>query len=145
MDFGDTRLPERFWAKARRQDDSGCWTWCAHIDPKGYGRIKFSGKDWRAHRLAYEVLVEPIPPGLEIDHLCRNRSCVNPTHMEAVVTRVNVLRGIGPTATNAAKTHCPRGHEYSVDNVIFRKNGWRICRECRNASRRLRRAAKACA
>lgn len=82
---------ERFWAKVDR-DQSGCWLWTAGLFEKGYGQFKVERKDWRAHRWAYSVMVEPIPEGMELDHLCNVRRCVNPCHLELVTHEENVRR-----------------------------------------------------
>lgn len=117
---------------------SGCWLWTGAVNGRyGYIAVKVGGqiKQKKAHRVTYEAFRGPIPAGTEIDHLCRNRFCVNPYHLEAVPHRVNVLRGESPMAKNAAKTHCPRGHEYTEDNVYRRgpDNRHRYCRTCHNA------------
>ncbi|MBO0884191.1 MAG: HNH endonuclease [Mycobacterium sp.] len=83
-----------------------------------------------AHVFAYELLVGPIPTGMQLDHLCRNRSCVNPDHLEPVSQRVNLLRGATQPAFNTAKTHCPQGHPYEGDNLAFNRDGSRFCRTC---------------
>lgn len=111
-----------------------CWVWTGYITPKGYGNFKW-GKTTLTHRLAYAWLIGPIPRGHKIrtlDHLCRNRACCNPIHLELVPMRVNVLRGIGPIPENAKKTHCIHGHPLSGDNLIYRKEG----RKSRFPSRR---------
>lgn len=121
---------DRFWAKVEAIP-SGCWEWRAARDPLGYGVFR-GGRSVlvKAYRFSYELLCGPVPGGLQIDHLCRNPSCVNPSHMEVVTARVNVLRGVGPAAMNAAKTHCHRGHEFTPDNVYL-YHGHRHCRACR--------------
>ena len=83
----------RFWQKVEIQDN-GCWNWTGNINWKGYGGFRFNRRWGRAHRFAFELLVGPISEGLEIDHLCRNRRCVNPAHMELVTTQENTHRGI---------------------------------------------------
>lgn len=103
----------------------GCWEWLGHKNDRGWGR--FGGQ--QAHRVAFEIWVGPIPVGLTIDHLCRNRGCVNPDHLEAVSTAINVLRGETITAANLAKTHCPQGHPYDEQNTLA-QGGRRYCREC---------------
>src|SRR5690348_1907218 len=107
---------QRFWAKVDRRGPGECWTWQA-TQTNGYGQFKIDGKQRYAHRVSYELTVGPIPDGLQIDHLCRNRACVNPAHMEPVTPRVNTLRGIGGAAARAARTHCPRGHAYTAENT----------------------------
>lgn len=119
--------------------ESGCWEWVGAIQPTGYGRVKIRGRAQRPHRHYYERLHGPIPEGLTLDHLCRNRNCVNPEHMEPVTNRVNVLRGIGWTAQNARKTHCPNGHPFAGKNLRIAVSGFRICRECKRIGDRARR------
>jgi hypothetical protein len=121
--------------------DNGCWEWTASRFTGGYGMITENGKCRGAHRVMYELLVGPIPEGLGLDHLCRNRGCVNPGHLEPVSIGENVLRGEGITAQNAAKTHCMRGHEFTVENTYAASGKWRACRECHNAKMRRRNAA----
>lgn len=123
--FGDIRLPDRFWSKVEPEPMSGCWLWNAATFSNGYGHIGNRKKNLLAHRVAYLALVGAIPEGLEIDHLCRVRCCVNPSHLEPVIHRTNILRGSGPSAENAAKTACQFGHAYHV-----RSSGKRGCRRC---------------
>ncbi len=140
--FGDPRLPARFWDKVRigaapsiRPDLGPCWLWVACL-VDGYGRV-YRGKDTsdRAHRWAYEQLIGMIPSGLQTDHLCRVRACVNPSHMEPVTPSVNTLRGQTIPARNKRVTHCPRGHPYDETNTYRGQNpygdGYRKCRACR--------------
>ena|SRR3990167_6146490 len=107
----------------------GCWQWAASKSRGGYGQFKTQGKVKRAHRVAYEFFMGAIPEGLQIDHLCRNRGCVNPLHLEPVTAKVNIHRSEGLAAKNIPKTHCPRGHCYSGRNLIMYENR-RYCREC---------------
>jgi hypothetical protein len=96
----------------------------------GYGQIKDGKGMVYAHRYAYELLVGPIPPGTELDHLCRVRHCVNPAHLEAVAHRDNLLRGDTIPGRNARKTECPRGHLFEAENTYRDTLGRRKCREC---------------
>jgi hypothetical protein len=125
--FGDPRLPEWFWDKTEPEPMSGCWL-SLFSDSNGYGHFRRKKKDYRAHRVAYEALVGPIPDGLQLDHLCRVRCCCNPQHLEPVTCRENLLRGEGPTATNAAKDVCKRGHAFRRGHLT--KVGSRRCHEC---------------
>lgn len=117
---------ERFWAKMERQGD-GCWLWMAGRNRGGYGTFYVDGRDVKAHRYAYELLVGPIPEGLVIDHLCRTRACVNPSHLDPVTAEENVRRGEGPTAVNARKARCHRGHPLD----FIDSQGARQCSTCR--------------
>lgn len=118
----------RFWSKVEAQGD--CLVWVAGKTAAGYGNFKVGGRDVYAHRFAYEAFVAEIPDGLTMDHLCRNRACVNTAHLEPVTRRVNTLRGEGYTAQQARKTHCKRGHEFTPENTYSWRGG-RICRSCR--------------
>ena len=123
-------LEERLWAKTEKTDY--CWEWLGSKNDKGYGFIGLrSGVSAPAHRVAYELHYGPVPDGLEIDHLCRNRGCVNPDHLEAVSHRVNVLRGVSPHARNARKTHCKFGHPFDEANTGIDVRGDRYCRICK--------------
>jgi hypothetical protein len=123
--------PERFWSLVDRRGDAECWPWKGGTK-QGYGQIMVARKAKRAHRVAYELTVGPIPEGLTLDHLCRNRACCNPKHLEPVTNRENVLRGVGPSAEAARKTHCPQGHEYTPENVYQRPGKPdRSCLTCR--------------
>jgi hypothetical protein len=130
--WGDSRLPQRFWSKTSIQAD-GCWRWVA-ATTRGYGSYRHNNRLTQAHRAAYTVLVGPIPgtspAGLTVDHLCRNRSCVNPAHMELVSRGENTMRGDSLTAKNKQKTHCSRGHEYTLANTYLPSDGKRYCRAC---------------
>lgn len=128
-------LEERFWEKVEKT--AGCWLWRGAVTARGYGAIagKYDPARRRAtqlaaHRLSYELLIGPIPEGAHLDHLCRNPGCVNPTHLEPVTPRENILRSpVAPPALNALKHTCPRGHEYTPENTRIYK-GRRHCRAC---------------
>lgn len=112
----------------------------------GYGQFAMDDGDRvrmkPAHRIAYELVNGPIPEGLEIDHLCRNRLCVRPDHLEAVTTQENLRRGNGASARNARKDRCSQGHEFDETNTYWRPDGkGRDCRTCRAARSRRARAA----
>lgn len=130
---GDKSVAERFWEKV--DADGDCWVWIGVINRKapsdGYGVAWDGQKTVGAHRLAWRLLVGEPPLGLDLDHLCRNRSCVNPDHLQPVTHLVNVRRGAAGWNT-AAKTHCPRGHPYQGENLIIYQ-GRRFCRACRRS------------
>lgn len=119
-----------------------CQEWDGTLDAKGYGRIWHEGRWALAHRVIYEREVGPIPDGLTLDHVCRNHACVNVDHLEPVTHRENVLRGEGPTAMNAAKTVCVRGHSLA-DAYVIPSSGSRRCRECHREDSRRRYREKA--
>lgn len=130
----------RFFAKVDKTGD--CWLWTGCLTHGGYGQLTSENRKWSAHRFAYSLLVGPIPEGLDLDHLCRVRNCVNPAHLEPVTRAENLHRGFGTGfQVNASKTHCAQGHPYDEANTIYSKRG-RICRTCRNRWRRERRARK---
>lgn len=129
-------IEERFWSKVDKTDGWGCWIWAAGRNGDGYGAMWVHGRQRPAHRVAYELLVGPIPTGLHIDHICRNKACVNPDHLEPVTPRENFLRGVSPSAAAARRTCCIRGHEYTPENTIYAR-GQRTCRECKRAHNRV--------
>lgn len=113
--------------------ENGCWEWVGALDRGGYGRMNVGGAAHLAHRFLYEQANGPIPTDAQCDHLCRQRSCVNPDHIEVVSQRENLLRGEGWAGLNAAKTTCPRGHPLVGENLKaweLEHRGWRICRTC---------------
>lgn len=126
---------ERFMVKVR-QGENGCVFWTATTNWKGYGQFWTGEQKVQAHRWAYEYFKGPIPEGLQLDRLCRNRHCVNPSHLEPVTSRENTLRGDTFQAANLAKTHCPQGHPYAGANLYVMPNGGRACRTCRADSLR---------
>lgn len=124
---------KRFWSRIERTDK--CWLWLG-AKTKGYGIIRINGRNILAHRYSYELSVGSIPTGKQLDHLCRNHSCVNPSHLEIVSNKENCLRGINLNAQNARKTHCKRGHPFDEQNTYIRPdNGQRQCRICRHEAR----------
>ena len=136
MKYGDERLPLRFWQKVHPDGPGGCWEWVAGLGTGGYASFSWDGKTCLAHKLAYQRLVGQVPDGLELDHMCRVRHCVNPEHLEPVTHVENVRRGDGGKYL-LAKTHCPQGHPYSEENTYTRPSGSRCCRTCRRESQRV--------
>ena len=132
--LGDDRLPVRFWEKVEPRGE--CWIWTA-AQLRGYGRFHFDGRNVRTHRLAYETLVGPIPPGLVLDHLCRVPACVNPAHLDPVTDRENSSRS---PIWNGNKIRCVRGHVRVNNNIYVNSRGERICRQCDRERGRTRRA-----
>ena len=126
---------QRFWENVDRSGGpDACWPWLA-ASSNGYGAVSYEGRMSPSHRVAYTLLVGPIPEGLVIDHLCRNPPCQNPKHLEPVTQAENVRRGDSGKMW-AAKTHCPRGHPYSGENLYITITGGRACRICGRAHRR---------
>lgn len=134
----DTDLKSRLLARVE-QTELGCWEWHGARNDRGYGQLRVDGRVQSTHRLSYEIHVGPIPDGLQLDHLCRNRCCCNPQHLEPVTPAVNTRRG-----EPAQRTHCPRGHAYDEANTYRdARTGRRACRRCHadrvNAAKKLRR------
>jgi hypothetical protein len=137
---------QRFLAKVGEPDDNGCWPWVGGKCGAGYGRFAHEPhKQTTAHRVAYRLFGGHIPAGLHVDHLCRNRGCVNPEHLEPVTIRENLRRGVSWAATHMATTHCPQGHSYSGVNLyVHPRTGRRRCRTCaRDRARANRQKAAA--
>jgi hypothetical protein len=127
---------ERFMAKVHKTNS--CWLWIASIRPDGYGSYSAYGASRLAHRVSYEIHVGPIPEGLTLDHLCRNRACVNPDHLDPCSLEENVKRS---PIFHSNRTHCPQGHPYDEANTIRRRRdgGWRRdCRACNRERDRIR-------
>lgn len=125
-----------------------CWTWVGGRQPDkpkkrhGYGIMSWHNKSEYIHRFMYSWLVTPIPPyttGASIDHLCRNRFCCNPIHLELVPIQINIARGFNITAINARKTHCPQGHSLSGSNLYLTPTNGRCCRICARTQKQVRR------
>lgn len=134
-------IADRFWPKVdlngpipeARPDLGPCWIWTASRTSSGYGQLACRpGPPQRAHRIAYVLIVGPIPEGLELDHVCRVRACVNPAHLEPVTNIENIMRGESVPARNARKTECAHGHPFDAENTRTRERGGRRrSRECR--------------
>ena len=130
-------LEERFWAKV--EITVFCWNWTGAKSDQGYGNIEVRRRvPEGVHRISYRWAKGDIPDGMEIDHLCRNRACVNPVHLEAVTRRVNQLRGDAFAAREARLTHCPKGHPYSIENTYRYPSGSRRCRRCNREQKKTR-------
>src|ERR1700690_1299560 len=145
----DQKRDDRFFDKANtsgpvpenRPDLGPCHLWVGYVNGNGYGHFYFGHTvpghiKGNAHRFSYWRKHGDIPAGMDLDHLCRNRSCVNPDHLEAVPRKENLMRGLTAPAINAAKTRCPYGHEYANHNLIIKKDGGRACRICVNEAQK---------
>lgn len=119
----------RFWQKVDLDWKTGCWNWVGSKNKDGYGNLSINGKNVTSHRFSYELFKSKISKGLTIDHICRNTSCCNPNHLEIVTIKDNILRGTSFAASNARKTHCPQGHEYTKENTYTTEG--RRCRICK--------------
>lgn len=130
--MGKVQTAESFWA---RVDKSGgpdaCWEWQGSKQALGYGQVGWKGRVLVAHRLAYTLTHGPIPEGMQVHHKCNNPPCCNPSHLEAVTQKANILLSNGTAAKNARKQHCPRGHPYDDENTYYDTQGGRECRACR--------------
>ena len=127
-------LHRRLAARLVSDPETGCINWTGALSRDGYGLIKEGGRgstNLGTHRLAYEIANGAVPAGLVLDHLCRNRRCCNPEHMEIVTRRENTLRGESPAARHAKQTQCKRDHAFTPDNTYVTPNGRRNCRACR--------------
>jgi hypothetical protein len=131
----DSELHASIIARTMPIPECGCWIWMGHVDAGGYGRVRRRRKSHVVHRLLYCLDRGDVPPGLDLDHKCRVRSCCNPDHLEPVTRRENVRRGVGTAAVNMRKTHCAMGHELAGDNLDPESLalGRRRCRTCRVA------------
>jgi hypothetical protein len=131
--FVPVPVEERFWAKVQKGDS--CWTWTGCKNQRGYGSFWIDGKRRPAHRVSYEMQHGPVDPKLDMDHLCRNPSCVNPAHLEPVTHQENIMRGPRERyGANRDKTHCRHGHELTPANTYRWRNN-RVCRTCIRANK----------
>lgn len=148
----DLTPAERFWPRVNKTDT--CWLWTGYIKPNGYATFYPGGgrhvDKVYVHRWAYEATRGPIPNGLEIDHLCNVRHCVNPAHLDAVSRRENLDRRneaqgwerLQPSGPRILKTHCKRSHPFDADNTYWHQ-GYRYCKSCRRDRGKLRSQAAA--
>ena len=130
-------LPKKIWDQIQIFEDS-CWVWLGSPSGSGYGRVTWEGKREPAHRVIYKLLVGEIPDGLDLDHLCRNRTCVYPNHLDPVPRLVNLWRS---PIFNGNRTHCPKGHLRTPENTCIQKRGryeMKSCRECRRIKSQIR-------
>ncbi len=142
MDEAMDKYERRLWERIDIPSEESCWLWTAGCNRGGYGQLSWDGRMVVVHRKVYELMVGEIPPGLVVDHLCRVRHCCNPDHLEVVTFRENVLRGGAPTAANAQKTHCPRGHRYDGRAEGGRERFCRTCRRTHQAAYDAKRRGK---
>jgi hypothetical protein len=110
--------------------ETGCWGWKGSFTADGYSRFSLSGRYQKVHQMLYKYFIGTVEDGKELDHLCKNRWCCNPYHLESVTHRENVLRGDSPPAICARKIACPAGHPYCDSNTSVRSDGARHCRVC---------------
>lgn len=121
---------ERLFSRLIIDPDTGCLLWTGHKTHDGYGLISIHGTNRVVHRVMYNLFAEPIPDGLELDHLCTVRHCASVPHLEPVNHWTNLLRGTTPSALNARKTHCKHGHPFDLLNTYWTPQGHRQCRTC---------------
>jgi hypothetical protein len=126
------------------EPNSGCWLWTHSLTKDGYGRLNLGHKETVAHKGMYEIVKGPVPSGLELDHLCRTRACINPDHLEPVTEKENCRRSTSLASRRSRQTECLRGHPFDSANTYRTKRGWRQCRACHVAKHiRLRAMKKA--
>lgn len=132
-------FPTRYWALVDKRGPAECWPWKGKFC-KGHGVLPWAARYRGAHKFGYELAKGPVPDGLEIDHLCRNRACQNPAHMEPVTSRVNTMRGNAVSARHARATHCKRGHAKVPENINIRVSKGREYKRCKICAREYDRA-----
>ncbi|NWA62995.1 HNH endonuclease [Pantoea sp. B9002] len=135
-------LEERLLSKVAKNPNSGCWEFTGSLYKNGYGQIWNGARAEQAHRVAYRFYVAEIPADKEIDHLCKNRRCVNPKHLDIVTHQENIARSNTVMGENARKTHCMRGHPLEGENLIITKQKTRQCRICSNMRARNAKARR---
>lgn len=143
--WSDASRARHFWRRVDKTQT--CWLWTGSLDSNGYGHLHWAGRAMRAHRQSWVLAGLQLPEdGAVLDHICRVRTCVRPDHLRILTNAENVLIGIGPTAINARKTSCHKGHEFTPDNTYARPDGHRSCRACvaetQAAASRRRRARR---
>jgi len=130
---------KRFWSKVQKTET--CWNWTGHTSPHGYGKFTKYGHNLAAHRWLYHNTIERVLEDKVVDHICRNRLCVNPKHLRPLSDTENVLLGVGASATNRRKTHCIKGHEFTPDNtekvMVSHRGPYRRCLKCKNKNENL--------
>jgi len=140
LNMSNRQTLEAIFARLMPVPESGCWIWEGHLASDGYGAFSYHGRVCKLHRFMYEKFVGPIPSDMTIDHSCRVRCCGNPSHLEVVTNKENILRGNGAAARAARQTHCIRGHKFEGENLRIRLDGARVCRACCRLNTNRRRA-----
>ena len=143
--LNDVKFANRFLSKFDIPDDyvNDCWVWkLKPTSTTGYGRLDDTNASYSAHRISLEYYKGNLDSNLVIDHLCRNRICINPWHLEQVTNEENIKRGESSIAENKYKTHCPQNHEYTEENTYRDKKSKRYCKKCSKERRSRNRLAK---
>lgn len=134
-------IEQRLMSRVLKNENTGCWIWTGALSAGSYGSIFHEGRMQKAHRVSWRLNRGEIPDGLDLDHLCRVRRCVNPDHLEPVTRSENLLRS--PLMDRYShKTHCVHGHEFTPDNTRVMANGHRVCRSCQRINMHNSRARK---